>query len=99
MNLKNSGDSTGFEPMTSAMPVQCSSQLSYEVTLLSFCNSQKLEFYVFKDSYTSSTYLDVTRKIQDNNTRMQMCTLIRTELVDSITEFASETAMQGRANC
>ena len=22
MNLKNSGDSTGFEPMTSAMPVQ-----------------------------------------------------------------------------
>ena len=32
MNLKNSGDSTGFEPMTSAMPVQCSRQLSYEVT-------------------------------------------------------------------
>ena len=32
MNLKNSGDSTGFEPMTSAMPVQCSNQLSYEVT-------------------------------------------------------------------
>ena len=32
MNLKNSGDSTGFEPMTSAMPVQCSHQLSYEVT-------------------------------------------------------------------
>ena len=27
-----SGDSTGFEPMTSAMPVQCSNQLSYEVT-------------------------------------------------------------------
>ena len=27
MNLKNSGDSTGFEPMTSAMPVQCSHQL------------------------------------------------------------------------
>ena len=24
MNLKNSGDSTGFEPMTSALPVQCS---------------------------------------------------------------------------
>ena len=24
INLKNSGDSTGFEPMTSAMPVQCS---------------------------------------------------------------------------
>ena len=35
MNLKNSGDSTGFEPMaTSAMPVQCSNQLSYEVTRL-----------------------------------------------------------------
>ena len=26
MHLKNSGDSTGFEPMTSAMPVQCSNQ-------------------------------------------------------------------------
>ena len=35
MNLKNSGDSTGFEPMTSAMPVQCSNQLSYKVTQLS----------------------------------------------------------------
>ena len=34
MNLKNSGDSTGFEPMISAMPVQCSNQLSYEVTQL-----------------------------------------------------------------
>ena len=34
MNLKNSGDSTGFEPMTSAMPVQCSNQLSFEVTQL-----------------------------------------------------------------
>ena len=34
MDLKNSGDSTGFEPMTSAMPVQCSNQLSYEVTQL-----------------------------------------------------------------
>ena len=28
MNLKNSGDSTGFEPMTSAMPVQCSNSLA-----------------------------------------------------------------------
>ena len=26
MNLKNSGDSMGFEPMTSAMPVQCSNR-------------------------------------------------------------------------
>ena len=34
MNLKNSGDSTGFEPMTSAMRLQCSNQLSYEVTQL-----------------------------------------------------------------
>ena len=34
MNLKNSGDSTGFEPITCAMPVQCSNQLSYEVTQL-----------------------------------------------------------------
>ena len=33
-DMKNSGDSTGFEPMTSAMPVQCSNQLSYEVTQL-----------------------------------------------------------------
>ena len=30
MNLKNSGDSTGFEPMTSAMPVQCSNQLKFK---------------------------------------------------------------------
>ena len=28
--------------------------------------------------------------LQDNNSLMQMCTLIRTELVDSITEFASD---------
>ena len=34
MNLKNSGDSMGFKPMTSAMPLQCSNQLSYEVTQL-----------------------------------------------------------------
>ena len=34
MNLKNSGDSAGFESMTSAMPAQCSNQLSYEVTQL-----------------------------------------------------------------
>ena len=33
MNLKNSGDS-GFEPMTSAMPVLCSNQPSYEITQL-----------------------------------------------------------------
>ena len=32
MHLKDSGDSTGFEPMTSVIPVQCSNQLSYEVT-------------------------------------------------------------------
>ena len=30
MNLKNAGDSTGFEPITSAMPVQCSNQQRYE---------------------------------------------------------------------
>ena len=34
MNLKNSDDSTGFEPMTSAMPVRWSNQLSFEVTQL-----------------------------------------------------------------
>ena len=32
VNLKNSGDSTRFKPMASAMPVQCSNQMSYEVT-------------------------------------------------------------------
>ena len=31
---KFSGDSMGFEPMTSAMPLQCSNQLSYDVTRL-----------------------------------------------------------------
>ena len=31
---ENLVDSTGFEPMTSAMPVQCSNQLCYEVTQL-----------------------------------------------------------------
>ena len=37
MNLKNSGDSTGFEPMTSAMPVQCSNQgMSYKERFLSY---------------------------------------------------------------
>ena len=30
--LSRKPDSMGFEPMTSAMPVQCSYQLSYEVT-------------------------------------------------------------------
>ena len=34
MNLKNSSDSTGLEPMTSTMPVQYPNQLSYEVTQL-----------------------------------------------------------------
>ena len=34
MNLRNSGESTGSEPMTSAMPVQCSNQMSDEVTQL-----------------------------------------------------------------
>ena len=34
LNLKNAGDSTGFEHITSAMPVQCSNQLSCEVTQL-----------------------------------------------------------------
>ena len=35
----------------------------------SLCNSQKLEFYnVFKDSYTPSIYLDVTRKNPNRKT-------------------------------
>ena len=41
MNLKNSGDSTGFEPMTSAMPVQCSNQLKWMSLQLSFNDSCK----------------------------------------------------------
>ena len=44
MNLTNSGDSTGFEPMTTAMPVQCSNQLSYEVTQLRACQFVGLMF-------------------------------------------------------
>ena len=43
-------NSTGFEPMTSAMPVQCSNQLSYEVTqwsqvnLLGSCFAYNISF-------------------------------------------------------
>ena len=37
MNLKNSGDSTGFEPMTSAMPVQCSATELRSHNLLGLC--------------------------------------------------------------
>ena len=47
MNLKNSGDSTGFEPMNSAMPVQCSNQLSYEVTQLRAGQFVGLMFSIF----------------------------------------------------
>ena len=43
MTLKNSGDSTGFEPMTSAMPVQCSNQLSYQVTQLGETWAQQID--------------------------------------------------------
>ena len=57
MNLKNSGDSTGFEPMTSAMPVQCSNQLSYKVTQLRAGQLVGLMFSresisIFHDAYT-----------------------------------------------
>ena len=39
----------------------------------SLCNSQKLEFYnVFKDSYTSSTYLDVIRKNPNRKTLVKL---------------------------
>ena len=35
MDLKNSGDSTGFEPMTSATPVQCSKHCtSYNISFI-----------------------------------------------------------------
>ena len=49
MNLKNSGYSTGFEPMTSAMPVQCSNQLSYEVTQLRAGQFAGLMFFPLKE--------------------------------------------------
>ena len=39
----------------------------------SLCNSQKLEFYnVFKDSYTPSNYLDVTRKNPNRKTLVKL---------------------------
>ena len=39
----------------------------------SLCNSQKLEFYnVFKDSYTTSIYIDVTRKIPNRKTLVKL---------------------------
>ena len=66
MNLKNSGDSTGFEPMTSAMPVQCSNQLSYEVTQLRAGQFVRLMFFLVQQvrgSYLqliSNTALHIT---------------------------------------
>ena len=39
----------------------------------SLCNSQKLEFYnIFKDSYTLSIYLDVTRKNPNRKTLVKL---------------------------
>ena len=39
----------------------------------SLCNSQKLKFYnVFKDSYTPSIYLDVTRKNPNRKTLVKL---------------------------
>ena len=39
----------------------------------SSCNSQKLEFYnVFKDKYTPSIYLDVTRENPNRNTLLKL---------------------------
>ena len=38
----------------------------------SLCNSQKLEFYVFKDNYTPSIYLDVTRKNPKRKTLVKL---------------------------
>ena len=39
----------------------------------SLCNSQRLEFYnVFKDSYTPSIYLDVTRKNPNRKTLVKL---------------------------
>ena len=60
MNLKNSGDSTGFEPMTSAMPVQCSNQLSYEVESRSICWAQRFLISFFCSS-TSNIDICVPR--------------------------------------
>ena len=68
MNLKNSGDSTGFEPMTSAMPVQCSNQLSYEVTQLRAGQFVGLmfsrEYYHFIDqNFIDALFLKMTPNI------------------------------------
>lgn len=39
----------------------------------SLCNSQKLEFYnTFKDSYTRSPYLDLTRKNPNRKTLVKL---------------------------
>ena len=56
VNLKNSGDSAGFEPTTSAMPVQCSNQLSYEVTQLRWVN-------VFSNPFESPEFFRLTRQL------------------------------------
>ena len=46
LNLKNSGDSTGFKPMTSAMPVQCSNQLRDMILALTRQLSSKCEDHI-----------------------------------------------------
>ena len=61
MNLKNSGDSTGFEPMTSAMPVQCSKSHSWEevVNLLGSCSwdNRHLKIDVYRGPQTSTGHV------------------------------------------
>ena len=69
MNLKNSGDSTGFEPMTSAMPVQCSNQLSYEVTQWragQLCSSVLVTFkqWLVLRNKLNHTHTNVAAKVQ-----------------------------------
>ena len=62
MNLKNSGDSTGLEPKTSAMPVQCSKT----VVSLIHESSVKLRYYNKHMASTQRTPNELDRESHDN---------------------------------
>jgi len=54
MNLKNSGDSTGFEPMTSAMPVQCSNFVKQKHYRNKNIQQQKFDSMILFGDYSGS---------------------------------------------
>jgi len=65
MNLKNSGDSTGFEPMTSAMPVQCSNQMNHihelrYINQISFDHRSEQQFKQLLVSLKMLLYVETT---------------------------------------